>query len=238
MQIYLDYLLISGYISNHESQSEETIRIKRSPIKTKHQNNNNATATKDGQTQSCIKNELFETDGIKIEVDSVVVIENEQVFPSNIGLDDKIDENVIVVEHEQEANPIECKDNHEGSIKSENLEHEAYEAKNDDLDDNEINDLEPNLDESNLKNDEQNPIKIEEESTEKEKNKSRKKVKKFRCLVCNKIPFGMKLKEHIIENHGEGPYECILCNDEIPTIKGLREHRWKHYSKELVECKV
>ena len=186
---------------------------------------------------------MFETDGIKIEVDPVIVIENVQSFATTSDPNDKIDDNELLIEEEQEVNPIEGKFNHEGSIKPEYLESgdiNNYEARDDDLDENldnnEVNDFEneENYDESDLKNE----VKNEEKSPMKVENKSMKKVKKFRCLICNKIPSGMKLKEHIVETHGEGPYECILCNDSLQTIKDLREHRWKHYSKELVQCKV
>jgi hypothetical protein len=192
-----------------------------------------------------VKDEMLEADGIKIEVDPVVVInqstitidEDTQALKEDASKDE-IQPSGTTHSHEQEKELIKPEED-ERSISADLCEDLNNDEMEEDFNDEEDYENDPSFDDPETKSEDLDIKREEGVKYKKSIIKSTKTVsKKFRCLICDEVLSGVKLKEHTLEHHGEGPYECSLCHEPLDSIKDLRDHRWKHYGKELIECKI
>ena len=62
------------------------------------------------------------------------------------------------------------------------------------------------------------------------------KTKDNKCVICDES-FNAKvdLDEHM-QIHGEGPYNCKICSEEIIDLESLKVHNVQH--SEIIKCAI
>ena len=59
-----------------------------------------------------------------------------------------------------------------------------------------------------------------------------------KCVLCGEESCSKWLKTHVLESHGEGPYNCTKCGQTSDTYNEVRKHIKSHFQSEMIKCEI
>ena len=73
------------------------------------------------------------------------------------------------------------------------------------------------------------------------RNKTGKSKRKPCCKLCEEdtiLPSPIELRKHVLDVHGEPPYQCIKCDQKLETYVKFAAHYKNVHNQSIVECTV